>query len=210
MLLAAITIALVVGQARELDHQTDLARPGKQSDRGAVLATAALARGDRTFLLSRPLNAFEPQVTVGEIVAMDRDGKLPPLDEATEKDRLTVLGRLDLVVGPDAVVPACSVARVESARRISTTTNAEGCVVARARPGNELVLRLDGPGTFRVRGDGLLGLHLRGRRHGVDGETVYSVLSRNHDQVVSAGTADNELVVSLPPDHPTVLCDLVQ
>lgn len=210
VLLAVITIALVVGQVRKLDHQAELARPGKESDRGALLATAALARGDRKFLLRRPLNAFEPQVTVGEIVAMDGDGKLPPLDDATEKDRLTVLARLDLVVGPDAVVPARSVARVESARRISTTTDAKGCIVAHARPGNELVLRLDAPGTFRIRGDGLVGLHLRDGTHGVDGETVYSVLPRNNDQVLSAGTADDLLVLSLPPDHPTVLCKLVQ
>jgi hypothetical protein len=155
------------------------------------------------------LNAFEPQVTVDEIVAMDRDGKLP-LDEATERDRLTVLARLDLVVGPEAVVPARSVARVESTKRIRATTDAEGCVVARARPGNELVLGLDAPGTFRIRGDGLLGLRLRARTSSTDGEIVYSRLPRNHEQVVSAATADDQLVVSLPANHPTVICGLVQ
>ncbi|MEX1009447.1 MAG: hypothetical protein WD271_16635 [Acidimicrobiia bacterium] len=209
MLLAAITIVLVVAQARKLDYWTDLARPGKRSDRGAVLATAALARGSRKFLLSRPLNVFEPQVSVGEIVQMDHDGKLPPLDEATAADRLTVLARLDLVVGPDPVVPTRAVAHIESARRISTTTDTEGCVVARARPGNELVLRLDGPGTFRVRGEGPLVLRLRDGRN-VEGETVGSLLPGDHDQVVSAGTANDLLVLSLPTDHPTVLCEVVQ
>jgi hypothetical protein len=209
-LLVVITIALVVTQARKLDHQADLARPGKESDRGALLAAAALARGGRTFLLSRPLNAFEPQVTVDKILAIYRDGKLPPLDEATERDRLTVLARLDLVVGPDAVIPTRSVAHVESMKRLSATNDAEGCVVAHARPGNELVLGLDAPGTFRIRGDGLLGLRLRARTSRTDGEIVYSALPRDHEQVVSVATAEDQLVVSLPADHPTVICGLVQ
>jgi hypothetical protein len=210
VLLAAVTIVLVVGQARELDHQTDLARPGKQSDRGAVLATAALARGERKFLLQRPLNAFEPQVTVSEIVAMDHDGKLPPLREATERDRLTVLARLDLVVGPDAVVPERPVARVQSTKRLSTTVNGDGCTVAHARSGNELVLTLEAPGTFRIRGEGLLGLRLRGRAGRADGEVVYSALPRDHEQVVSVASAADRLVVALPPNRPAVLCGLVQ
>ena len=80
----------------------------------------------------------------------------------------------------------------------------------RARPGNELVLRIAGPGTFRVRGDGLLGLRLRDPASRAEGEIVYSVLAPDREQVVSASTTDGRLVVSLPTDHPTVLCDVVQ
>ena len=57
-------------------------------------------------------------MTVGEIVQMDHDGKLPPLDEATVADRLTVLARSTSFVGPDPVVPVSRVAQVESARRV--------------------------------------------------------------------------------------------
>ena len=46
VVLVLLTVVLVVAQVRKLDHQADLARPGKDSDRGAVLATAALARKD--------------------------------------------------------------------------------------------------------------------------------------------------------------------
>ena len=124
VVLVLLTLVLVVAQVRKLDHQTVLARPGKDSDRGALLATAALAREGQRFLLRRPLSAYEPQVTVGEIVQMDHDGKLPPLDEATVADRLTALARLDLFVGPDPVVPVRTVAHVESARHLEVTTDA--------------------------------------------------------------------------------------
>jgi len=209
ILLAAITIALLVGQTRKLDHQAALARPGKRSDRGAVLATAALVRDGQMFLLARPLNAFEPQVTVDKIVAMDRDGKLPPLREATARDFLTVLARLDLVVGPRAVVPPARVAHLVSTRRATVAPGSQGCLQVRAHPGNEVVLRLDGPGTFGIRGEGLLGARLRDPRHGVEGEIVYSVLARGQDAVMSAATADDLLVLTLPTAGPTDLCDLV-
>ena len=115
-LLAFVTIALVLGQFRLLDHDAEIAEPAKRSERGAVLATAALAREGRPFLLARPLHPFEPQVTVDEIVGMDRDGKLRPLDGATLRDRLTVLARLNLFIGPDRIVPADANAMVEVAR----------------------------------------------------------------------------------------------
>jgi hypothetical protein len=207
--LVLLTVVLVVAQARKLDHQTDLARPGKQSDRGALLATAALAREGRTFLLSTPLNVFEPQVTVGEIVEMDRDGKLPSLHDATVTDRLTVLARLDFFVGPDPLVPERPVARVESTRRLVSRTDSSGCLHVRANPGNELVLRLTGPGTLRVRGEGRLGLRLRNTARTAAGEIVYTALVAGHDQVISAGESDDLLVLSLPTDRPTVLCDLL-
>ena len=210
VVLVLLAVVLVVAQARKLDHQTDLARPGKDSDRGALLATAALAREGRKFLLSHPLNAFEPQVTVGEIVRMDHDGKLPPLDEATVADRLTALARLDLFVGPDPLVPVNQVAHVESSRNLDLTPDADGCLSVRARPGNELVLRVDRPGTFRVRGDGLIGLKLRDAATHADSEIVNFALPANREQVVSVATTDGLLVVSLPTDHPTVVCDVVQ
>ncbi len=141
---------------------------------------------------------------------MDHDGKLPPLDEARVVDRLTVLARLDLFVGPDPVVPVRSVARVESSRHLDQTPAADGCVTVRAGPDNELVLRVSAPGTFRIRGEGLLGLRLRDPASGAQGEIVYSALEPDRVQVVSTSTTDGRLVVSLPTDRPTVLCDLVQ
>ena len=209
VVLVLLTVVLVVAQVRKLDHQADIARPGKDSDRGAVLATAALAREGRTFLLDRPLNAFEPQVTVDEIVQMDHDGKLPPLDEATTADRLTVLARLDLFVGPDPIVPVSRVAQIESARHVELQTGADGCVTASASDGNEVVLRIAGPGTFRVRGDGLLASAWRHRGR-AEGEVVASVLPPEHEQVVSASLIDGRLVLTLPTDHPTVFCGLVE
>ncbi len=47
VVLVLLTVVLVVAQVRKLDHQTVLARPGKDSDRGALLATAALVREGR-------------------------------------------------------------------------------------------------------------------------------------------------------------------
>ena len=37
-----------------------------------------------------------------------------------------------------------------------------------------------------------------------------SVLPPEREQVVSASLTDGRLVVTLPTDHPTVLCDVVQ
>lgn len=208
--LVVLTLVLVVAQANVLDHQANLARPGKQSDRGAVLATATLAREGRRFLLERPLSAFEPQVTVDEIVAMDRDGKLPPLSGAAPTDFLTVLARLDVFVGPEPLLADAAVARVASTRRSALSTDSDGCVRIRARPGNEIVLRVDGPGTFRVRGDGLLGFRLRDPESATEGEVVHAMLDRAETRVVSVATSGSVLVLALPPRGPTRLCGLLQ
>jgi hypothetical protein len=61
-----------------------------------------------------------------------------------------------------------------------------------------------------VRGDGLLGLRLRDDTGRAQGEIVYSMLPPQHDQVVSASVDGGRLVVTLPTEHPTLLCDLVQ
>ena len=79
-----------------------------------------------------------------------------------------------------------------------------------ARPGNEIVLRLTRPGTFRVRGDGLIGLKLRDAGTHADSEIVNFALPADREQVVSVASTDGLLVVSLPTDHPTVVCDVVQ
>jgi hypothetical protein len=206
--LAVITIALVVGQVRELDHQTALVRPAKRSDHGAVLATAALARRGTTFFEAAPLSLFEPQVSTAEIVAMDRDGKLPPLDEATRRDFLTVLRRLRVAVTSEPVIPPATVARVESLRHADARSDGPGCTQIRARPGNEVVLRLDAPGTFRLRGDGLMFMWLRDPDRHIDGDSVPTVLAPEGDAVVSVADADDDVVLTLPTGSPTRLCGL--
>jgi hypothetical protein len=72
------------------------------------------------------------------------------------------------------------------------------------------VLHIAAPGTFRVRGDGVLGLRLRDTASRAQGEIVNTVLPPEREQVVSASVTDRRLVASLPTDHPTVLCDVVQ
>jgi hypothetical protein len=203
--LVLVTAVLVVAQVRELEHGADI----DVNNKGVVVATAALVREGRTFLLARPLGPFEPQLTVGEIAAMDRDGKLPDARPSLQ-DLLTVLGRLDVVVGPDAAVPAREVARVESVRRANAEPDGAGCVRFRARDGNEVVVRLDAPGTFRVRGDGLLAIRLRQARDRVEGVPVYSRLDPDREQVVSVATVDHPLVLTVPTGAPTVLCGLLE
>ena len=203
--LVAVTAVLVVAQVRELDRGAGI----DINNEGVVVATAALVREGRAFLLERPLGPFEPQLTVGEISAMDRDGKLPDA-RASAQDVLTVLGRLDVVVGPTAVVPARDVAHVESVRRASAEPDGDGCVRFRARDDNEVALRLDAPGTFRVRGDGLLAIHLRQAAGRAEGVPVFSRLDPRHEQVVSVGAVDDPLVLTLPTDAPTVLCGLLE
>jgi hypothetical protein len=202
--LVVVTALLVVAQVRELDHGAGI----DINNEGVVVATAALAREGRTFLLARPLGPFEPQLTVAEIAAMDRDGKLPD-PPVSASDRLTVLGRLDVVVGPNPVVPPRDVAHVESVRGADTQPAGDGCVRFRARDGNEAVLRLDAPGTFRVRGDGSLAIRLRQPDGRVEGSPVYSPLTRGRDEVVSVGTADDWLALALPTGAPTIVCGLL-
>jgi len=210
VLLAAVTIVLVVAQARKLDDWATLARPGKQSDRGAVLATAALVREGRTLFQAAPLSLYEPQVSVAEVVSMDRDGKLPPLDQATTRDFLTVLARLNVVVTPDPVIPPAIVARVESMRHVDATDDAPGCIRLRTRADNEVVLRLDGPGTFRIRGEGLMDFRLRDPKQHIDGDRAPAVLAPDRDNVVSVATDDDLVVLTLPIGSPIVLCDLAE
>jgi len=210
--LVVITAVLVVGQVRVLDHAAEVAAPGKESDRGAMLATAALVREGRgPFVHQSPLHPFEPQVTVDEIVAMDRDGKLPSLDGATARDRLTVLARLELALRPDPVVapaPGTTVAlgpvTGATVRRSPTET---GCVDVDARDDNELVLRASAPTTVRVRGaDGLARVWLRDEERGVDGEAVAAVLEPGAEQVLSLADIEGAVVLSLPPGPGITLC----
>jgi hypothetical protein len=204
VVLVMVTAVLVVAQVRELDRGAGI----DINNEGVVVATAALAREGRTFLLERPLGPFEPQLTVAEVAAMDRDGKLPDARPSAE-DVLTVLGRLDVVVGPTAVVPARDVARVESVRRARAEPDEAGCARFRARDQNEVVLRLDAPGTFRVRGDGLLAMRLRQSAGRAEGMPVFSRLDPSREQVVSVNTADDPLVLTLPANASTVLCGLL-
>jgi hypothetical protein len=72
------------------------------------------------------------------------------------------------------------------------------------------VLRLQGPGTFRIQGDGLLGLRLRDPGSEVEGEVVHAMLDRAEPRVVSVATSGGVLVLTLPPGGPTRLCGLLQ
>jgi hypothetical protein len=203
-LLVLVTAVLVVAQVRELDHGAGI----DINEEGVVVATAALVRDGQTFLLERPLGPFEPQLTVAEIAAMDRDGKLPDTS-VSASDRLTVLGRLDVAVGPQPAVPTRDAAHVESVRNAEAEPAGDGCVRFRARDGNEVVLRLEAPGTFRVRGDGSLAIRLREPGARVEGASVYSPLTRGRDEVVSVGTADERVVLTLPTGAPTLVCGLL-
>jgi hypothetical protein len=194
-----------------LDHAVTDAEPGKRSDRGAFLATAALARQGRTFLLQNPLYAFEPQVTVAKIVAMDRDGKLPSLDGHgwDRGDELTVLGRLNLFVAPTSLVPVAGAApvRLGTVRR-ATVAEVPGrpeCRRIDARDRAEMTLLGTGPSSLRVRGDGPIGLFLRDPARAAEGEPVYFTLDPEADLALSIGRIDGVLVASLPPGA-TTLC----
>jgi hypothetical protein len=201
----------VVGaQVRVLDHLVADAEPGKRSDRGAFLATAALARQGRTFLLQNPLYAFEPQVTVAKIVAMDRDGKLPSLDGHgwDRGDELTVVGRLNLLVAPTSLVPDAGAVpvRLGTVRRatVAEVPGRPDCRRIDARDRAEVTLLGTGPSSLRVRGDGPIGLFLRDARSAA-GEPVSFTLDPEADLVLSIGRIDGVLVASLPPGA-TTLC----
>lgn len=210
--LGVVTIALVVAQVRVLDHAAEVAEPGKRSDRGAMLATAALVRAGRgPFLYERPLHPFEPQVTVDEIAEMDRDGKLPSLDGATRRDRLTALARLELALRPEAVVTPADGTAVElgPARGIQVRpSSGTGCIELRADADNELVLRPSGSAALRVRGDGLVRMWLRDEERRVDGEAVGAALEPDRDLVLSIAGIEGAVVLSLPTGTGTVLCDV--
>jgi hypothetical protein len=206
-----VAVVLVVAQVRVLDHAVEIAEPGKRSDRGAMLATAQLARGGRTFVYERPLHPFEPQVTVDEILEMERDGKLPSVDAATVRDRLTVLARLELALRPDAVVtpsPGTTVALGPTRRARVTPAAQPGCVTLDAEPDNEVTLRPSGPATVRLRGDGLTRMWLRDvdANRDVEGEAVVGVLDPATDQVLSMAGIEGAVVVSVPTGPGTVLC----
>ena len=212
VVLVLLTLVLVVAQVRKLDHQTVLARPGKDSDRGAVLATAALARDGRQFLLSRPLSAFEPQVTVGEIVQMYHDGKLPPLDEATVTDRLTVLARLDLFVGRDPVVPVRRGARRSSQHDTSTSLRTRTVASPCARdPTTSSCCASPVPERSASAATVCSACACAIRRAARKARSCTPCYLRQEEQVVSTATPPKfRLVASLPTDHPTVVCDVVQ
>ena len=209
VVLVLLTVVLVVAQVRKLDHQADLARPGKDSDRGAVLATAALAREGRTFLLDRPLNAFEPQVTVDKIVQMDHDGKLPPAQRCHDRrsphrarparplrrprsDRARQQSGADRVGTPRRPAPAPTAA--SPAPRATATSS---CCASPA------------PGRFASAATACSASACATPR-AAEGEVVASVLPPEREQVVSTSLTDGRLVVTLPTDHPTVFCDVVQ
>ncbi len=196
VVLVGVTVTLLIVQIAELDREASSHAVGEQADRGAVLATAQLAREQRRFLLRRPLYAYEPQVTVDEIVSMDRDGKLPSLHDATERDRLTVLARLDLVVGPGAAISGSEPPVVVSKRHVAIEPDSSGCARVRARGRTpEVVLHLDAPTVFAVRGAGPIVLHLRDTQRRIDGEPVTFYLQPGRDDLVSVGSADDAVVV---------------
>lgn len=222
--LAVVTIALLVVQVNELDREASTHAVGEQSDRGAVLATAKLAREGQSFLLQRPLYAFEPQVTVDEIVSMDRDGKLPGLSDATTEDRLTVLGRTQLVVGPEAAISGADPPEVTRSEQVTLTPtragvraeNLPGCfLVSEVAAHPEVVLRFPTQGVFQIAGSGAVTMRLRDERRRVEGEGRTFYLREGADEIVSVGQSDAALVVTWLPrgepsqrGHVEELCDV--
>jgi hypothetical protein len=140
---------------------------------------------------------------------MDRDAKLPALDGATRRDRLTALARLELAVQRDPVVtPAAGTTVTRGrARGVDVAPSAvSGCISVDADAGNELALHASGPTTVGLRGDGLLRMWLRDEARNVDGEAVLTGLTPDADQVLSIGDVEGTVVLSLPEGPGSVLC----
>ena len=122
-----------------------------------------------------------------------------------DRDRLTVLG---------AARTCSSARRRDRARdahdggarldaRACASRRRARCACASARErGNEITLRLAGPATFRIRGDGLVACRLRDARRGTArGDRVVVLLDPRREQVVSIADVDGVVVVSLPAGH---------
>jgi hypothetical protein len=214
--LAIITIALLVVQVDQLDREASTHAVGEQIDRGAVLATAQLAREGQRFLLQRPLYVFEPQVTVDEIISMDRDGKLPNLDDATTRDRLTVLGRTQIVVAPEAAISAGEPPELIRSTDVSVAPIPPSCaLITTDGPRPEMVLRLPTPGVFRIAGNGPVTMRLGDETSAVEGEARVFYLREGRDQLVSVDQSGDTLVLAWSPrgapsqrGRVTELCDI--
>jgi hypothetical protein len=191
-----LLVALVIAQVRMFDHYVDGIEEVKQAEKATFLTAAQLVREHHQLLDDHPMYIYEPQVTVGKIAAMDRDGKLPSLDGLREEDRHTVLARVDLVLLPAPVAgltPDPSRIRLGALHHVDAAPLAgrpECVALTRTRAGGTAQLVTGGGLTVDLLGEGLLGMRITRPDGSAPGDNVYGTLDPAAEQVLSIGPID--------------------
>jgi hypothetical protein len=192
-----VLLVLIVGaQVRMFDRYVDGVREPKRQEKASVLTAAALVREHHDLLGEHPAYTFEPQVTVEKIAALDRAGDLPALDGLRLDDRLTVLGRLNLLTGPTTIAgltrqPAAVRLGPVRGARSAPASGAPDCVLLdAARAGATARLLTKGRVAVGLQGDGPIGMRVTTRDGAVQGLDVYATLEPDLEQVLNIGALD--------------------
>ncbi|HLM16461.1 MAG TPA: hypothetical protein VK549_01485 [Acidimicrobiia bacterium] len=191
-----LLLLVVIAQVRMFDRYVTSIEEAKRVEKAAFLNTAVLERQGYEFLNEGPVSVFEPQVTVAKIAALDRDGKLPSLVGLREQDRLTVLARVELAVGP---TPLEGIDEDPSAVRLDRVRGAQsapvdgrpGCVrLDAARAGATAQLVTSGRVAVGLNAGGTLALRIVRPDGSVQGQDVLVTLDPETDQVLNIGRID--------------------
>jgi hypothetical protein len=108
----------------ESRKQADDEQPFKRT----VLATAQLAAEPAPFVNHQPDILFNPDLTVDDVLAMARQGKLPSAKNVTAPDRLAAATVLQYGVGPVGLDVPVTPPRVELVAGATQTRTAPDCV----------------------------------------------------------------------------------
>jgi hypothetical protein len=106
VMMLAVTALLLLVQTTQLNLHANDQAVIEQEQKDRVVAAAELARQGARFVNGAPAPQFMPDLTMDEVEALDRDGKLPGNVEVSETDLLTARAYLQLNLAPRRSVRA--------------------------------------------------------------------------------------------------------
>jgi hypothetical protein len=212
---SARIVALVAVLAFVFVHNVGLLRDDAASQatheqelKHQILAGAALARSGATLAAQLPEPVFDPDVTAKALERFGADGKLPPIPQLSNLDRLRAASALQLTVSARPLFATDVPATVPFAVRASIAPAADGCVtVSPQETPPQVVVSLKGPASLRVRPstDGAVELFLVGPDGPFHDGSTYQV-SKGRDSWINLGQTDGSFVMTVPEGGPTLLC----
>ncbi|MGH8982646.1 MAG: hypothetical protein ACRDY6_02070 [Acidimicrobiia bacterium] len=210
VMMVGVTALLLIVQTTQLNSKANDWAVIEQEQKHRIMAAAELAREGERFVFQAPVPQFIPNLTIDEVAALDRDGKLPGNVEVSETDRLTARAYLQLDLAPIATLPAREpfprLVRVDGAD--VTTTADPACV--RLEPVSSdpsAVVDFSVPGAVHVTSerDGELTASVRDHDGNHGRERPFSV-TEGEEQVLNVTAAGFSVRLRVPTSGATELC----
>lgn len=205
-------VVLIIVAAAGIDRLGRDARDHKERElavKRQLGAALELARSGDPILATMPDSTFSPNLTIGELEAMDRRGELPGFGALGPTDRLSAAAHLQVAVAAPSR-PLAPGELLASGNVVITPGDAEGCIDVRASSAAQLAVGYRERLAVRVqrRGGGEFAVFLQERPAGMIGVPRILRVEEN-DFVLRIAAADATVAIVSVPPGPMTICGIV-